>query len=160
MLKSPVKVKVKSTLTPVERITQSVIVIEPQDKVLQLITLLKEKVFESVIVFTRTKHGADRLKKKLDKVNIKSNSNTSENISQKWFEVNSRIKQNILINSKNTDSWINDLSEAQDEGNIFHQIMEGVNSKKEINIVLNRFYQSGLIGLSDMKYYEKKMRPF
>ena len=35
--------------------------------------------------------------------------------------------------------------------------MEGVNSKKEINIVLNRFYQSGLIGLSDMKYYEKKI---
>ena len=52
MLKSPRQVKVKSTLTPVERIAQSVIVIEPQDKVLQLITLLKDKVFDSVIVFT------------------------------------------------------------------------------------------------------------
>jgi len=91
------------------------------------------------------------------KINVKSESISSKNITQKLFEVNSRIKQNILINSKNTDSWINDLSEAQDEGNIFHQIMEGVNSKKEINIVLNRFYQSGLIGLSDMKYYEKKI---
>jgi len=90
-----------------------------------------------------------------DKVNLKSDGITSENITQKRFEVNSRIKQNILINSKNTDSWINDLSEAQEEGNIFHQIMEGINSEKEINIVLNRFYQSGLISLVDIKNYEE-----
>ena len=72
MLKSPVKVKVKSTLTPVERIAQSVIVIEPQDKVLQLITLLKEKVFDSVIVFTRTKHKANRICQKLINVGIQT----------------------------------------------------------------------------------------
>ena len=56
ILTSPKQVKVKSTLTPVERIAQSVIVVEPKDKVLQLITLLKDKVFKSVIVFTKTKH--------------------------------------------------------------------------------------------------------
>ena len=72
MLKSPVKVKVKSTLTPVERISQSVIVIEAQDKFLQLITLLKEKVFESVIVFTRTKHKANRICQKLINVGIQT----------------------------------------------------------------------------------------
>ena len=72
MLKLPVKVKVKSTLTPVERISQSVIVIEPQDKVLQLITLLKEKVFESVIVFTRTKHKSNRICQKLINVGIQT----------------------------------------------------------------------------------------
>ena len=55
-----------------------------------------------------------------DKVNVKSENIASKNIIQKQFEVNSRIKQNILINSKNTDSWMNDLSEAQDEGNVFH----------------------------------------
>ena len=70
ILQSPVKVKVRSTLTPVERISQSVIVIEPQDKVLQLITLLKDKVFETVIVFTRTKHKANRLCQKLINVGI------------------------------------------------------------------------------------------
>ena len=70
ILQSPVKVKVKSTLTPVERISQSVIVIEPQDKVLQLITLLKDKVFETVIVFTRTKYKANRLCQKLINVGI------------------------------------------------------------------------------------------
>ena len=92
-----------------------------------------------------------------DKVNVKSENISSKNITQKQFEVNSRIKQNIIINSKNTDSWMNDLSEAQEEGNVFHQIMEEINSKKEISIVLNRFYQSGLIGLSEMKYLEEKI---
>ena len=92
-----------------------------------------------------------------DKVNVKSNSDASENIIQKLFQVNSRIKHNILINSKNADSWMNDLDEAQEEGNIFHQIMEEINSKKEISIVLKRFYQSGLIGLSEMKYLEVKI---
>ena len=92
-----------------------------------------------------------------DKINVNSKVITSENITQKQFEVNSRIKQNILINSINTDSWMNDLNEAQEEGNIFHQIMEEIYSKKEINIVLNRFYQSGLIRLSDMKYYKEQI---
>ncbi|MDC0227461.1 DEAD/DEAH box helicase [Alphaproteobacteria bacterium] len=72
ILKHPKKVKVKSTLTPVERISQSVIVIEPQDKILQLITLLKDKVFQSVIVFTKTKHKANRICQKLIEVGIEN----------------------------------------------------------------------------------------
>ena len=55
-----------------------------------------------------------------NKVNVKSENISSENITQKLFEVNSRIKQNIIINSKNADSWMSDLNEAQEEGNIFH----------------------------------------
>ena len=72
ILKHPKKVKVKSTITPVERISQSVIVIEPQDKILQLITLLKDKVFKSVIVFTKTKHKANRICQKLIAVGIEN----------------------------------------------------------------------------------------
>lgn len=72
ILKHPKKFKVKSTVTPVERISQSVIVIEPQDKILQLITLLKDKVFESVIVFTKTKHKANRICQKLIAVGIEN----------------------------------------------------------------------------------------
>jgi len=86
ILKSPKKVKVKSTLTPVERISQSVIVIEPQEKVLQLITLLKDKVFESVIVFTKTKHKANRINQKMKAVGIETeaiHSNKSQAARQK-----------------------------------------------------------------------------
>ena len=86
ILTSPKQVKVKSTLTPVERIAQSVIVIDPKDKVLQLITLLKEKEFNSVIVFTKTKHKANRITQKLTAVNIDSeaiHSNKSQAARQK-----------------------------------------------------------------------------
>ena len=86
ILTSPKQVKVKSTLTPVERIAQSVIVVEPKDKVLQLITLLKDKVFKSVIVFTKTKHKANRISQKLIAVGIDSeaiHSNKSQAARQK-----------------------------------------------------------------------------
>ncbi len=86
LLKNPKKVKVKSTLTPVERISQSVIVIDPKEKVLQLITLLKDKVFESVIVFTKTKHKANRICQKLKAVGIETeaiHSNKSQAARQK-----------------------------------------------------------------------------
>ena len=53
-----------------------------------------------------------------------------KNITQKLFQVNSRIKQNILINSKNADSWMNDLSEAQEEGNIFIKSWKKLIQKK------------------------------
>ena len=100
MLKSPVKVKVKSTLTPVERIAQSVIVIEPQDKVLQLITLLKEKVFDSVIVFTRTKHKANRICQKLINVGIQTeaiHSNKSQAARQRALNAFKDGDINVLI---------------------------------------------------------------
>ncbi len=91
------------------------------------------------------------------KENVKSDIINSENITQKLFEINTRIKQNIIIKSKNTDSWTKDLDEAQEEGNIFHQIMQEINSIKEVTIVLNRFYQSGLIELSDKKNFKEKI---
>ena len=72
ILKFPKKIKVRSTLTPVERISQSVILIEPYNKLLQLITLLKDKVFKSVIIFTKTKHKANRICQKLIAVGIEN----------------------------------------------------------------------------------------
>ena len=66
-----------------------------------------------------------------------------------------RKKHNILINSKNTDSWINDFSHSQDEGNIFHEIMEQVNSKKDIQSVVEKFYELGIIDFEGKQEYEK-----
>ena len=100
ILKSPKKVKVKSTLTPVERISQSVIVIEPQNKVLQLITLLKDKVFESVIVFTKTKHKANRISQKMKAVGIETeaiHSNKSQAARQKALNAFKNGDIKILI---------------------------------------------------------------
>ena len=64
----------------------------------------------------------------------------SKNIMQNIVEVNSRLKQNIIINSKNTNSWINEFDSAQEEGHVFHQIMEEIKSEKDVIFALNKFY--------------------
>ena len=81
----------------------------------------------------------------------------SKNITQEMVEVNSRLKQNIIINSKNTNSWINEFDSAQEEGHVFHQIMEEIKSEKDIIFALNRFYELGFISLDIKKVYEKKI---
>ena len=72
-------------------------------------------------------------------------------------EVNSRLKQNIIINSKNTNSWINEFDSAQEEGHVFHQIMEEIKSEKDVIFALNKFYELGFISLDIKKDYEKKI---
>ena len=81
----------------------------------------------------------------------------NKNLTQKILVVNSRMKHNILINSKNTDSWINDFGQAQDEGNIFHEIMEEINSKKDVKLVLDKFYELGIIESKQKEGYEKSI---
>ena len=71
--------------------------------------------------------------------------------------MNSRIKQNIIISSKNFTSWLNDFDDAQDDGNIFHEIMEEISSKKDIQLVLSKFYELGIINDNQKKEYEKKI---
>ena len=85
----------------------------------------------------------------------KNDGELAKNLTQKLFVVNSRMKHDILINSKNTDSWINDFSQSQDEGNIFHEIMEQVNSKKDIQSVVEKFYELGIIDFEGKQEYEK-----
>ena len=65
-----------------------------------LIELLEKEKFEQVLVFTRTKHGADRLKKNLDKLNIKVlaiHGNKTQNNRMKALEAFKNNKINILV---------------------------------------------------------------
>lgn len=72
LLTDPVKVSVTPVSSTVDTIMQSVYFVEKKDKRALLIHLLKDKTFESVLVFTRTKHGADRVAKTLVKAGIKA----------------------------------------------------------------------------------------
>ncbi len=72
LLKDPVKVSVTPVSSTVDTIMQSVYYVEKKDKRALLIHLLKDKTIESVLVFTRTKHGADRVAKTLVKAGIKA----------------------------------------------------------------------------------------
>ncbi|OFW38798.1 MAG: RNA helicase [Acidobacteria bacterium RIFCSPLOWO2_12_FULL_67_14b] len=71
-LKAPALVEIGARSTPVEAVTQWVVEVSMAAKVPALVHLLKDAALESVLVFSRTKHGADRIARKLDDAGIKT----------------------------------------------------------------------------------------
>jgi ATP-dependent RNA helicase RhlE len=67
MLRNPARVAVTPQATTVERITQRVIHTEKASKQALLAELLKSEPVSRVLVFTRTKHGADKVVRGLQK---------------------------------------------------------------------------------------------
>lgn len=70
LLSNPVKVEVTPVSSTVDSIRQSVYFVDRKDKKFLLIKLLKDKSVDSALVFTRTKHGADKIAKDLTKARI------------------------------------------------------------------------------------------
>ncbi len=70
LLVNPVKVEITPASSTVDRIAQSVYHVEKSDKQGLLNHLLEDPSIVSALVFTRTKHGADRVVRGLNKVNI------------------------------------------------------------------------------------------
>ncbi|TGE28390.1 DEAD/DEAH box helicase [Hymenobacter metallicola] len=67
---NPVKVAVTPVSSTADTITQSVYMVQKNDKPELLEFILKDKSIKRVLVFTRTKHGADKVVKTLAKANI------------------------------------------------------------------------------------------
>jgi len=65
LLSDPVRVEVAPVATTAERVNQSVIHVEPASKLKLLADLLKDNAMTRTLVFTRTKHGADKVMKGL-----------------------------------------------------------------------------------------------
>ncbi|MGE3968322.1 MAG: DEAD/DEAH box helicase [Dongiaceae bacterium] len=61
LLRDPVKVAVAPVATTAERVEQRVIFVDTAQKRSLLVTLLRDDSFGRTLVFTRTKHGADRV---------------------------------------------------------------------------------------------------
>jgi ATP-dependent RNA helicase RhlE len=72
ILTNPVKVSITPKSPTVDAIEQSVYFVDKQNKRLLLLTLLKDPSIVSALVFTRTKHGADRVVKELRKSNVRA----------------------------------------------------------------------------------------
>jgi ATP-dependent RNA helicase RhlE len=72
MLSNPAKVEITPAATTVDKITQSVYFVDKHNKKELLKDILKDKNIERVLVFTRTKHGADKVVKDLDLARIPS----------------------------------------------------------------------------------------
>jgi ATP-dependent RNA helicase RhlE len=69
---NPLKVSVTPAATTVERINQRVVFVEQQRKRALLAELFDDAAFKRVIVFTRTKRGADRVAKSLEQVGVEA----------------------------------------------------------------------------------------
>jgi len=65
ILRDPLRVEVTPPATTVERIEQCVLLVDKPDKRRLLVEVLRDREIERVLVFTRTKHGADRVVKHL-----------------------------------------------------------------------------------------------
>lgn len=72
ILKNPAKVEVTPVSSTAETITQSVYHVDKKDKKSLLIHLLKDKSIRTALVFTRTKHGADKVAKDLNRSGIQA----------------------------------------------------------------------------------------
>jgi ATP-dependent RNA helicase RhlE len=86
ILVNPVKVEVTPVSSTAEKITQSVYFVDKPNKKHLLIEVLKDPQIDRVLVFTRTKHGADKVTQDLTKVGITSQAihgNKSQNNRQR-----------------------------------------------------------------------------
>ena len=93
LLTNPAKVEVTPVSSTVDAIDQSLYFVAKEDKYKLLLHLLKDEAMINALVFTRTKHGADKVVKVLHKENITSaaiHGNKSQN-----------ARQNALSNFKN-----------------------------------------------------------
>jgi ATP-dependent RNA helicase RhlE len=86
ILVNPLKVEVTPVSSTAETIQQSLYFVDQKEKKKLLVHILQDKKIERVLVFTRTKHGADKLVKDLHKANISAEAihgNKSQNARQR-----------------------------------------------------------------------------
>jgi ATP-dependent RNA helicase RhlE len=70
ILRNPLKVAITPVSTTAEKVTQGLYFVDRNDKRSLLLHLLKDNAIQSALVFTRTKHGADKVVKDLNRANI------------------------------------------------------------------------------------------
>ncbi|MDF2906110.1 MAG: box helicase [Herbinix sp.] len=70
ILKNPAKVEITPVSSTVDTIKQYLYYVDKVNKKDLLLHILKDNTMESVLVFTRTKHGADRIVKQLSKEKV------------------------------------------------------------------------------------------
>jgi len=100
LLHAPVRIEVAPVSSTAERIEQFVYFIPKQKKQTLLVHLLNEKNMERTLVFTRTKHGADRIAKELKRASIHADAihgNKSQSARQNALNNFKRGKLKVLV---------------------------------------------------------------
>jgi ATP-dependent RNA helicase RhlE len=93
LLKDPVKVEVTPVSSTAEKVDQSVYFVGKKDKLPLLMHLLDEKKISRTLVFTRTKHGADKIAKNLRTLKVHADAIHGDK--------SQTSRQNALTNFKN-----------------------------------------------------------
>jgi superfamily II DNA/RNA helicase len=70
MLRDPVKVAVTPVATTVERVEQRIIRVDRAGKLAALVDVLRRETIDRALIFTRTKHGADKVVRSLVQAGI------------------------------------------------------------------------------------------
>ncbi len=100
ILKKPIKVMVTPVSSTVEIIEQEIYYVDKGNKINLLINLLKNKDIVSALVFSRTKHGANKIVKSLEKVGLSAEAihgNKSQNARQLALNNFKERKTRILV---------------------------------------------------------------
>jgi ATP-dependent RNA helicase RhlE len=100
ILKNPIKVEITPVSSTVDIIEQSIYYVGKKDKTNLLIHLLKNKAIISALVFSRTKHGADKIVKALEKAGLVAQAihgNKSQNARQLALNNFKARKTRVLV---------------------------------------------------------------
>lgn len=100
ILNNPVKVEVTPVSSTADTIKQSVYFVERENKLNLLSHILQNDISDSVLVFARTKHGADKIARKLQKDNISAEAihgNKSQNARQNALNNFKSGKTRVLV---------------------------------------------------------------
>ncbi|MDG1742113.1 MAG: DEAD/DEAH box helicase [Crocinitomicaceae bacterium] len=94
------KVTIQPEQATAERVEQAICYVAKKDKPALLVHLIHDKNPESTLVFSRTKHGADKIVRKLSKANITAaaiHGNKSQNQRQRALGDFKKGKLNVLV---------------------------------------------------------------
>lgn len=100
ILKNPVRVEVTPVSSTAEKIDQALYYVDKGDKRSLLLHILKDENIKTVLVFTRTKHGADKVVKDLNRANIEAEAihgNKSQNARQRALTLFKTGQLRVLV---------------------------------------------------------------
>jgi len=100
LLNQPVRIEVAKAYEMVDQIEQALYYVSKKDKSKLLLELLTNAKLASVLIFTRTKHGANKLVKELQSYGVKSDAihgNKSQNSRQKALTDFKNKKLRVLV---------------------------------------------------------------
>src|SRR5690625_4234592 len=100
LLKDPVKIEITPVSSTVDTIKQEVYFVDKGNKTNLLVHLLKDEAIESALVFSRTKHGADKIVKSLGKAGFSAQAihgNKTQKARQRALNNFKQRKTKILV---------------------------------------------------------------